>query len=157
VQTPLRSLLFGLIAALLLLQPAVRAGAACASSLFTGTCPCIAAADEPASDTEKSACCGQAQSVDESGGSTQDPSGPSKCGCSVNAPEQPAAPRTVSVGASQASVLEQIQVAFVVALSELQPVRAVEAPRPPGREAGLLFARGPTTARRLAFLQVSRR
>ncbi len=155
---PLRRLLFGLIAALLLLQPAVRAGAGCASTLFTGTCPCTEAPDETASDEAPSTCCTPAQSSDESNGTTPDPTGTSKCGCTATTnPEPPATPRTLTVGASQPSVLEQIQVAFAVALPEVHRVRAVEAPRPPGRDSDLQFVRGPTTARRLALLQVSRR
>ena len=149
----LRRLLFGLIAALLLLQPAVRAGAGCAVSLFTGTCPCTAEAEANAADGAPSSCC-----ETETTGSDQDERAPSKCGCEVKAPsELPTTPRTASFDAEHAGLLDLIQVSMAIAPPELRLANVADAPRPPGRDADPANSRGPTTARRLALLQVSLR
>jgi len=157
MSTALRTLVLGLVAALLLLQPAARAGAGCGETMLTGSCDCT----EPAADGAESAggCCGSADAGSPDESSPDDEAGPavaaeSGCQCSASPlPDLPGAPRgqdreasTLGERVTQATQCALEQRGGAIAAPELAPPRTPPRARPANH-----LSRG-STARTLAFL-----
>lgn len=156
MSTALRTLVLCFVAALLLLQPAARAGAGCAETMLTGACECTEAA--PSGTLDSGSCCGGGDAGAQDESSPDDGSGPalaaeSGCQCTASPlPDLPVAPQCTA--SSSGSLAARVVLAAQCAL--LRRIEATAAPEhapprapPPGPAS--IVPRG-STARTLAFL-----
>lgn len=159
MRTHLRSLVLGLVAALLLLQPAARAGAGCAASMLTGSCACTEAA-APGSDDEPSCCekaeqAAQPESAPQDEGAQED--GPrfgaeSGCACTASPlPDLPGAPNTADPAGR--TIVELLKLAARCTLEpQVLAVPSSEAPPPRAPRPRIAFTvPRASTARALAW------
>ncbi len=151
--THLRTLILALVAALLLLQPAARAGAGCAETMLTGSCACT-----ESSAVEGTASCCQGGGDEAPEESTPDDGQPqfgtdSGCACTASPlPELPGAPKTADAEAG--SIVERLALATSCAQEQRADVVATPEARPPRPRVRAHVSTIPraSTARTLSFL-----
>jgi hypothetical protein len=130
---PLHSLLLAVLTALLLVQPAVLAGASCAEEMLTGRCGCTQADDAP----QARSCCATQPDEGAPGEGTALQAG-KQCGCTLApVPHAPAAPAHDGPGLTTGSARTWLDLGAAVSARSLfdaaaAPLWAASDGSPPG-------------------------